>query len=425
MKSKMSLWMKNKKSLWMKSKMGLWIKNKKILWMKNKNSLWTKNKKIILITAIILPVLITAIILLILLTGNNTDSDVTISAPTPAPPPTAQPAQTPPDEDPGDYEEPERELSAEELEFLNYDGPEMIMYHIWSDTFRELIETADRNLSPEPEQVVHYRPSGQEDMLLRFMIIAEGEGGFFRDESMSYGVPGLTIDTTLFETFSSAAGVENILDDNGVSEPVTDYFIFVHELYFEQRIPPTVVAYTENNVYFIVIEMTDGKTLDQVYTHSEYREKYRVYDGELIVNEIPVPVPTDILTFEYKQMFAPLRLILEAINCDVRVESEIIDFGDIFTYGLEELNITMFFSRNGKNYALEIERWAPTFRDLKTGYWLFDVIPEDHMHFVHGRYKTTEDFEFYVDETVLRNVLELVDATLEIDYDKRRVEVTS
>jgi len=387
-----------------------------------------KNTKIMLIKVIVLIVAIAAITLAVLLSGNsNNEEDPTLATtPEPTPLQTEQPGETPADEPPEEEETPEREPSAEELEFLNYNGSEMIMYHIWQDTFRELIETADRNLMLEVEQIVHYRLSEQDNMLLRFMLIHEREDTlFFRDEAEAYGVPGLTIDLTLFETFSSTEEIEKILRENGIHEPVADYVIFYHELYVEQGIPPTVVVYTDSSVYFISIEMTDGIPLNHIYTHSEYLEKYRMHDGELIVDETVIPTPAETLTFEYRQMLAPIRLILEAIECDIRIESEIANFEEIFLHGLADLTLTMYFSRNGKDYALEVERWFPGLIDIETGNYLLYVFPQDHLHFVHGRFATAEEFEFYVDETVLQNILELLGVTVEVDYTTRQLTITS
>ena len=389
-----------------------------------------KSKKTVLIFAILLSILITATILGIFLSSCNTEDDTPEATPAPAPiaqTPEAPTVSTPAEQDEfDDFEEPEREPTADELEFLNYDGPEMIMYHIFPHTFRELIETTNRDLMLEVEQVVHYRPSEHEDMLLRFMLIHEpAETLIFRDEAIAYGILGLTIDLELFKTFSSTVGIEHILRENGINNSVTDYIFFSHELYVEQGVPPTVMVYTENGVYFISIERTDGVLLYHVYTHSEYFEKYRMHDGELIVDGRTIPLPAETLTFENMQMLAPLRVILEAIGCDIRIESDEDHFDEIFRYGGDNLNIAMFFSKHGRDFALEIQRWAPGIIDFATGYYLNYVFPQDHLHFIHGRYDTKEDFEFYVDEIVLRYILELVDATVEVDYENRIVTVLS
>jgi len=306
-------------------------------------------------------------------------------------------------------------------DFDDYDGPKLRFCHLGLGMFREFLIGADRSILQRPLYVEYFRESPNGEMILRLVVDHGHDDEMIQEESLAFGLPRNFIDLDFLRAYGSTQGVERVLAANGVTASVYEYVFVAHILQEENDIPLVLVAYTDTETYFIALERIETGNAYTIYTHAQFSEKYGFHGGHLFVNGEWVALPANTMTFENLHMMAPLRAILEALGCTIEITADLVETD---APSGESPQLVMFFAKNDHRFSLEITEGFPNVRDMRTGLYGNHVIPWTSMPFEIRPFATLQDFEFFVDETTLRNFLELIDATVIVDYNDRTVSVT-
>ena len=290
----------------------------------------------------------------------------------------------------------------------NNDYIESEVYSVDTELFEYIIENPSNKdmASNENVTVCTYSKSETNNGYLKRSVITNGTTVVEEVKEGWFAMIGrLPVYNDLLDFTQSKEAIQSYLSSQGIEENIEDTLLLN---VIDSDIPVTILVETDKNNYFITIELSCDLVGDiysyTLYTQGAYKEKYGYKDGILKVNN-KVINEGEYVKFQNTKVYMPFRTIMEGLGADIEWD-----------------NITgsVYMLCNGKEYILKTRNGFSLYENGGT----IDMLLPPPGSYGQYSYKIIDD-RIIMDDKTMSVIVSLVDAKIDIDYDKLIININT